>query len=357
MPLLIGTLTCNTKDQKPFDVILSQSSSAEKIYGNALVALENRETTLADSLFTLAKDLDGIRFRAPEKMNEIIRDLGRKYNVPVVDVDSVFRAASRDHIVGDEWMTDHLHPTMEGQHLMGRAYYECLHHLDLLPPDNPFYAYEKQDSLTKAYFMITDMDIKIAEFTILKLKNDWPYIDPEQKKSLTDIIEFRNKMDSLSWQVANHEKKWPIAHLEMANDALDHSDMETFLRHMDILIYQYPVQPEIYDGVIHELIKADMLNRALPYLIMRYRLGTNTYISKWIGNAFSSLGDHKKAISYFEESICLDPEDPQKYFSLGVSCFYERQYSKAEKVLQRCLAIDPSYPEAKELLDKIKSIQ
>ena len=356
MPLLIGTLTCNTKDQKPFDVILSQSTSAVKIYKKACIALENQKTTLADSLFSLAKDLDGIRFRAPAEINEIIRNFGKKFHISIIDIDSVFRSASRNHIVGNEWMTDHLHPTLEGQQMMGRAYYECLHRQNLLPAGEPFYVYAKQDSLAKAYFMITDMDRKIGEFTILKLKNDWPFINPDNRESLVDTIEMKNKMDSLSWQVANHEKKWAIAHLEMAHYALDHDDMETFLRHMDILIYQYPVQPEIYDGVIHELLKADMLIRALPYLIMRYRLGTNAYISKWIGIAFSSLGDHKKAISYLEESISLDPDDAQNYFNLGVSCFYEKLYGKAEQALEKCLAMDPSYPDAKNLIKKIENL-
>ena len=48
---------------------------------NINLVLENFR--IADSLFRKAKDLDALRFRAPEKINKIISDLARK-NIIVV---------------------------------------------------------------------------------------------------------------------------------------------------------------------------------------------------------------------------------------------------------------------------------
>ncbi|MBN1781377.1 tetratricopeptide repeat protein [bacterium] len=351
VPLLLGTLTCNTKDQKPFsDFKSSRHPSAKSVYEKALGLLSDGKSASADSLFTLAKDLDAIRFRAPSDINQVIRDLAGEFDVHLVNVDSAFRAESDDRIVGDRWMTDHLHPTLEGYQLMGRAYYETMHDRGLLPDDVPFYAFDQQDSLTRAYFMITDLDKRIGDFSIVQLKNDWPYIDPSRKRKLEDLIHCHDETDSMSLLVVQKKKKWQNAHIDLAKNALRHHDIETYLRHMDVLIYQYPSTAALYDSVIRELLALNKPAKALPYLVMRHKLGPDAFISKWTGIAFLAWGHAEWAIQYLEESIRLDPADAQAWYHLGAACILDGQYDKAHQMLKRCLEIDPAYPGAAELL-------
>ena len=49
-----------------------------------------------------------------------------EFNFPIVDTDSVFRSKSTYGIVGDNLMTDHLHPTLEGYQLMGKIFFESM---------------------------------------------------------------------------------------------------------------------------------------------------------------------------------------------------------------------------------------
>lgn len=358
IPLLLGTLTCNTKNQKPFsDVESSRHPSAKAIYKKALNLLSNGETALADSLFTLAKDLDGIRFRAPSDINDAIQGLAREFRVNLVNVDSAFRVESDQQIVGEQWMTDHLHPTLEGYQLMGKTYYEFLHDHGLLPDDPPYYSYHRQDSLTKAYFMITKLDKRIGEFSIVQLKNDWPFIDPDRKRPLEDIIQLHDKIDTLSLRVVQRKIQWQSAHIELAKNALTHHDIKTFLKHMDVLIYQYPSTTEIYDLTIQKLLALNELKKVLPYLVMRYKLGTNAFISKWTGIAFTAWGDAKWAIQFLEESIALDPNDAETYYHLGAAYTLEGLYEKANQMLKKCLEIDPEFQDAADLLHQKKTPQ
>ncbi|MGE5438834.1 MAG: hypothetical protein ACM3UR_03195, partial [Bacteroidota bacterium] len=80
VPVVLGTLVCNLKDQPPF---ISSSGkdlpSAEETFIRALSKLKLNKTDEADSLFRFARDLDMLRFRAPEEMNSVIKSLAREF--------------------------------------------------------------------------------------------------------------------------------------------------------------------------------------------------------------------------------------------------------------------------------------
>ena len=105
--VLLGSLVSNLKDQKPFSSIEhDKNAPAEDIFKLAEEELITGDKKIADLLFRFAKDLDGLKWRAPERMNEVINELGKKYNYPVVRLDSIFNEESPDSIVGNNLITD-----------------------------------------------------------------------------------------------------------------------------------------------------------------------------------------------------------------------------------------------------------
>ncbi|HEX2866606.1 MAG TPA: hypothetical protein VHO03_06170 [Ignavibacteriales bacterium] len=137
VPVILGTLVCNLKDQPPF---LSSSDgpslSAEEVFINAVTKLKNQKTAEADSLFRLARDLDMLRFRAPEKINSVIKSLSVEFNSAVVKFDSLFCAMSPYGITGNDLMADHLHPNIQGYQLMGELFFLKMKEMGLLPKTN-----------------------------------------------------------------------------------------------------------------------------------------------------------------------------------------------------------------------------
>jgi lysophospholipase L1-like esterase len=96
VPVILGRLASNLKDQKPFISVNTPGyKTANQVYKEAGNELKNKNFTKADSLFKLAKDLDALRFRAPEKINKIIVDLGKEFHAAIVPIDSIFDSASR----------------------------------------------------------------------------------------------------------------------------------------------------------------------------------------------------------------------------------------------------------------------
>src|ERR1017187_10376907 len=125
VPVILGTLACNLKDQYPFVSIKEKGfPQADKVYIQAKESLAKNDSKSADSLFRFAKDLDALRFRAPSEINSIVINLGKEFNFNVVNIDSAFDAVSPDHITGENIMTDHLHPTLHGYQLIGDLFYK-----------------------------------------------------------------------------------------------------------------------------------------------------------------------------------------------------------------------------------------
>src|SRR5690606_12884571 len=138
--------------------------------------------------FKLAKDLDALRFRAPEKINSIINDLSEEFNIPVVSIDSLFNSVSPEGITGDNLIVDHLHPNVEGYQLIGKAFYDCMKNEGYLPnKENEEIPYEKQDSLTRTNFVFTRLDSILGNYFIKILKTDWPYT--KERKAISEFQE------------------------------------------------------------------------------------------------------------------------------------------------------------------------
>lgn len=203
IPVILGSLVSNLKDQPPF--ISKQTESvppAKKYFVLAQKKLKEGNLKEADSLFRLAKDLDLLKFRAPESFNSVIRKLSGEFNYPVADFDSLFSGECRNNIIGNELITDHLHPTLKGYQFMGKLFFEVMQENNFLPKKKPLdISDSRQDSIVLANFNFSRLDTLIAEHRISILKNDWPYVEnnllhQREKVKLTDYT------DSLAYLVA-----------------------------------------------------------------------------------------------------------------------------------------------------------
>ena len=163
VPVYIGTVVSNERDQKPFisrpgqgadvDAWQRRFDAARQAFtaGDPETALTELDGAVAvDDLnaagyfargrvlealgrydearqaYLAAKDRDELRFRAPEAINDILRQVAAEQGARVVEVREAFHRAARHGIVGDDLMLEHLHPNLEGYFVMGDAFYQAL---------------------------------------------------------------------------------------------------------------------------------------------------------------------------------------------------------------------------------------
>lgn len=355
VPVILGKLVSNLRDQKPFVSVKTEGyPSASSVYNKAVEALANNNISLADSLFRLAKDLDALRFRAPGKINNVIGELGNEFNVPAVNFDSLLSTKSKYGIIGDELMTDHLHPNLEGYQLIGKGFYEAMQKWNMLPKNlKPAVPFDKQDSLTKTNFMFSSLDSLVGNNKIKLLKNDWPFIEKKYSRPISTLFQPKNMMDTIALEVMRNKLSWAEAHIKAAGYYLGLNNIDGFQKHMDIVLYQYPIVVEYFDRVALVLLERKEYDKALKYLEARNEIKPTDYSTKWIGTIALFKGNNDRAIEYLSKSYDLNNKDVQVLYNLAGAYIKKENYSAAVELLRDCLKLNPKYVQASNLMQQI----
>jgi len=357
VPVIFSTLVSNLKDQPPFISIKSKEyPSAEKIYKQAEASLNSEDKEAADSLFRFAKDLDGLRFRAPEELNHTIKSLCKRFSLPLVDADSAFNAATPDGIAGNNLMTDHLHPTLKGYQILGKLFFEKMKERDLLPASAPVKLSDaEQDSIVLSNFNFTKLDSAIAEDKIKLLKNDWPFVTKEGKIPEHVLLNNKSIVDSFAAEVVKDKISWEEAHRKLAAYYLVKKDVNSFLAEMDALIAQYPFVVEYYDYVTNILIRLKDYGKAYKYLKSGYEIKPNAFKTKWLGTIDLYNNKLDSAEKYFKESLEYDNNDAQIWYNLAGVYVRKKNYKAALDRVNKALSLNPRYAEAIKLQSQLQS--
>ena len=207
VPVFIGTLASNERDQPPF-----ASAPPEAGESSALVRFERAreleasgDHAAARAEYLAASDRDELRFRAPQAFNEVIRETAAAAGATVVDVQAAFAAASSNGIIGAGLMLEHVHPNVEGYFQLASAYFP-----QLVQWAGPA-AVVVDDATARVEIPVTEVDRLHGEYRVAMLKNDWPFVAERRPTTLppatTRIEEIAQSWFAgrLSWLEAMNE--------------------------------------------------------------------------------------------------------------------------------------------------------
>jgi lysophospholipase L1-like esterase len=356
IPTIIGTLVSNLLDQKPFISFNENDSlSAIKYYNDALYNISLTNYEKANLLLKNARDYDGLRFRAPSKFNEIIREHAKRYSCSIIDIEEIFCKFSPNGIVGNNLFVDHLHPTLNGHHLIGKLFYDEIINNNFLPFHNSRLSDEEQDFIVRSDFAFSDLDSIASRFRILSLLNDWPFTQ-EKKMDLFNEINLKTKIDSLALRMVKENLNWEIAHQEAYKFYLSINQLTKFAKEINVLVSQYPYKLEYYNFAAQELISRNHFNEAEPFLSRRYNIDPDEYSTKWLGNINLFNDNINDAVKYLKESIKVNPYDAQVFFNLTIAYLKSKENKKAYKTIQECLKLDSAYPKAEKIYNDLSRI-
>ncbi|RCU49211.1 hypothetical protein DU002_12740 [Corallincola holothuriorum] len=339
IPVMLGTLASNEGDQKPFVSDPTKESTtawqqkwqvyeqamADGQYPNALAAasqlaqqfdtanswfavgqalLASGENEAARNALLAAKDRDQLRFRAPEEMNTIIKNVAEQFSAPLVDVQQYFVMHSKDGIIGNSLMLEHLHPNKRGYFLLAESYFNTMKKTALLQD------WSQAQPSAKAWreVPITEVDAILADYKIATLKADFPFTATPYK------VSFPTPNDT-------------VTQLALARQ----SGQQGWIANMQSLLGYYRQQQDHPQA----LIVARMLAQAFPS-----QHGPQ-FAS---GMLFLGLKEYPRAIKYLHKALALEPRNSEarKALIYALANTGASQQANAElEILQQQLGNDP----------------
>jgi len=233
IPVFFCTVVSNQKDLPPFISSGTGSSSAAFHYKRGQLEYQRGEFETAKQEFIQAKELDELRFRAPEAINTAITTICKKYPfVHQVDVKDIFEKNSPHGIVGNETILEHVHPNLYGYALMSEAFYQKMNEVKLIRDSGDFKV--PLDVLMKD-MPIMALDSLAGYDQITLLKRGWPFSQPIP----VGFPMLKSLSDSLAYTMTSG-LQWKDAMGALYERVLAQKDKQQQLKIMEALSLEYP---------------------------------------------------------------------------------------------------------------------
>jgi tetratricopeptide (TPR) repeat protein len=333
-PVFLSQVVSNVKDISPFNSVSQDTlPAAIDVYENAMQAMNAGDSLTAQPLFNYAKDLDCIRFRASEELNSLIAEMAQKYNCSLVQMEEVFKEHAKGKLIGDNLMTEHVHPNISGSFLMAETFYNALIQSEIFPKNNI-------QSTEWAYFKrnwgYTALDSLVALHRVGLLKSYWPFVpNPKDQKDYRKTYHPHNWLDSLAFSIVKYSDiTFEDIRLELARKYEKQGSYQKAFYEFEALRCINPYLADNYRDAARLLIKLNDIPRAIQYYKKSLEFDENYFTYFKIGELLLLKGDYNRAVKYFEKAYPLAP-DKQRLSILSkayLAFSYSGQTEKARTV-------------------------
>ena len=389
VPLLLATLASNIRDQKPFvsihtsgidttlfSVNLTQVKQAmlEEKYASALTRLEQLITAdpeyallhfyagrcaellnkyeIAARYYHRARNLDGLRFRASDEFNEIIRSIANQPGVYLCELESKLRQYTSHGLIGKELMLEHLHPNLEGYFRMGQILAETIIDLELLPEPVIDPANIPNDDYFRQRIAVTELDLRIADYRIKMLTSGWPFSEGNRKFNTADIPQ-TTIMDRLAKKVILRNSNYEKAHVELAHHYIEIGRTDLAIEEYQALAATFPFNESPYQILGKLLVNIREFQEAIPYLHRSVFLINDAFSNKWLGSILMNQQKTRQGLPYLEEAVRLNPSDGQAHYNLSGAYLLTNNPDKALETINLLLERMPNFPGAREFQQRL----
>ena len=372
VPVWLGSLASNYKDQAPFvdvpDALDAQEQPlplASTIFQEGQSLLVNGDADAAQTRFAYAKDLDGLKFRAPESINQIIRNKADAYEqVHYVPVYERFVEYSPNGIIGNELMLEHLHPNAKGYFLMGASFAQAMLESDRLndliipsisetsTSSNPDNNRQMDSALLgqelKPYeerMYLSEFDYRVAYHRVRTLKQGFPFVLSNTNRPYQQGYTPTGPADSLAFLAVHASKSWDEAKVELGGMYERTDQPEKALLEYMGLIRNQPWNDSPYVFAARVRLNQNNFDAAEPLLEQAYSIQPkDAYTTKMLGAIMVQKGDLQRGITLLLASRSLSPRDPQMLYNLSGAYGLNKNYQQAMEIAEEVIAINPNFP-------------
>ncbi len=346
VPVMLSELVSNLRDHPPFiSIDDGEHLSANLLYewGNQLY--DEAMYGMAREAYTMAKDQDGLRFRATEEINTSIHKVAAQFGAPVVPMKAYFENASPNGIVDKALMLEHLHPNADGYMLMSNAFYHTMRKEKFIA-DEWHEANIQPDDLYQKAWPVTELDRALGDISIINLTDNYPYKAKGPGERTIATYTPQNLAEELAIKVYKGEMEYAQAHIELAKFYDSQNKPQLAIREFQSLIASAPNNINFYLMTSEYLLKLKEFDFALAILTASQSIRETGYANKWIGQILLIQQKPSEARSYVETAMSYYPEDVQLIYNLGFINITENKIDSAKVSLN---LLEKIAPDSKQL--------
>jgi hypothetical protein len=325
-------------------------------YWTGRLAALRGDSAGARSFLLRARDLDLLKFRAPGRINEILRSVCRELRVPCVSTDSLFLELSAGGIPGDTLFWEHLHPTAFGYYEIAILLARTLLTGPLLqlqhtpaPGVLPF----DPDTLSICW-----LDRAYGDLSIRHLIGRWPFVN---YRRVPDVLD-RASGGQLALARAVYERRigWDQGCYESAGEFWKIGDLRSAATTYEALLEEYPFN--YYPRYFLGNLQGRMGNRSAAIGNLRLSIASNpAYMPARadLGLLLVNDGKFDEAIRELTEATQLPAARKSPvllsgmYYGLAAAYANRREYLEARKALEESLRLNPGNADAQKMLKEL----
>tara|TARA_B100000745_G_scaffold300377_1_gene254093 strand:+ start:1164 stop:2981 length:1818 start_codon:yes stop_codon:yes gene_type:complete len=341
IPVMIGTLASNEKDQIPFSEVAEKDALFPDIgvkkpaaliaeyhskleqtphdagYAYTLGYLYEQQGQYEQALtyYTQAKDFDLLRFRAPEAFNQVIRSAAETFGAVVVDSQQLIRKDTDHGIIGNQHMLEHLHPNVRGYFKLGEAFGEAIRQHNYLGNEQPV--------IPSAFWTdqpVVNVDKLYGEFKVAQLMADYPFTTERQTVTIPHGSESETKALYKRINGAN----WLSVQKEMLAE------------------YQKEKKFDLAAKT------AALISDAFPFDAQ------TAYIS---GQLYAKSNDYALASYYLARAVSIDQQNTNYMLTAAHYLFLNRKFDQSLELLETAKSKDPQNERIDMFISRVEDMK
>ncbi len=305
--------------------------------------------------FVKARDDDQLRFRASSDLNDMLRQNCTRENEFFVDIEQLFKENSRDSLIGNELIVEHLHPNAWGYFLMAKEYARVMrqHHLFATNEEwNNAVPVDENELWQQRH--VTEFDERLAKRKTEILTASWPF--KQLTVPVVSSIKPEDALGNIIENVVRGDWNWLDGHKQTANYYLQRGEKENAAKEFETIINQIPDDVQPYLQLAHIYLEMGKLEKVKNVLTSSLAIEKTILAYRALGDIALNQNKPLEAVSYYEAMTIFNQsvnEKLQNGYLLAFAQYRAGNNELARNQLLLLLQLKPDYLPAIELLTKI----
>jgi lysophospholipase L1-like esterase len=350
VPVLVGTLVSNERDQPPFVNGPAPRGGSDTLDANAAYALARAreaagDTAAARALYRAAKERDALRFRAPEALNDVIREVAARHGATVVETQRAVERASPGGIPGRSLILEHVHPNVDGYFTLADAFYEALRAKGM------FGAWPSSIAAADARrtVAVTEVDSIAAALRTDRLTSGWPFRPRGVTAvAIVDTLHPRTPAESLAQRLVQGSMSWAEATDRLRAEDEKAGDADGSIRAAEALAREYRYSPQPYLDAARVALASGRTDDALRYARQAQARRETPQGAELLGALVAA-----RLLPRLEAQRAQAPRDTVVLLRLAQAYALTQRFDSARAALRSLLVVSPANAAARDLLQRL----